>query len=93
MEEYLRAVDPIAEERMRLREGSLQITMDQHGNVVTRLPPRLQAIDDEYVHMIERLQTLHFGAANVSHQARRDSGVALDAVVGNRKGDGHANYR
>jgi hypothetical protein len=86
MEEYLHAVDPIANERIRLREGSLQITMDQHGNVVTRLPPRLQAIDDEYVRMIERLQTVHFGAANAEHQRRavdRPSGCSCSQQAKN----------
>jgi len=70
MEEYLHAVEPIVTERIRLmRCGSMEMTIDAHGNVTTRLPPRLQAIDDEYVRIIERLQALHFGTANAGGEA------------------------
>ena len=77
MEEYLHAVEPIVNERIRLLGcGSRGMTIDAHGNVtIGPLPERLQALDDEYVRMIERLQALHFGTANASLAplARKDN--------------------
>lgn len=70
IEAYLRDCEPITQERINLRMTHLQITIGPHGNVEQRFPATVQAVDDEYVRMIERLQALHFGTANPTGETR-----------------------
>ena len=65
MQNYLTVIGPIAKERVKLRFLFLQIkiTFNSDGVVVEReetFPPEVQAIDDEYEAIMERLKAQHF---------------------------------
>jgi hypothetical protein len=69
IEAYLRDCEQIQQARIKLRMTHLQISIGPHGNVEQRFPDRVQAVDDEYVRMIELLQAMHFGTTiNVRKQ-------------------------